>query len=135
MRQDAELRSLIESTEALIESYPTKIALVREPSLVPDGLGGQIPNPAEEETTLPAKERHFAPITDFVKLGLSFGELIDDRGRRMTPTHILVGPPNDDIEEGDTFTDAGQDYTILRVFPDRSYMTKGIVGQEVRMMV
>lgn len=123
--------ALRQDTQQIIDEEPTSIALIRPAAKISDGAGGFVSS--GNPTTLPAKERYFGGITDFVKIELAFSTL-DDRSKRMTPTNILIGLHDDDIRVGDKFVLRDNTYTVLRVSKEL-HQVKALVGLPVTVKV
>lgn len=108
---------LIQSTADLIASEPSSIALSRVET-TSDGAGGRRPGAPVD---LEAVDRFFSyvaanPITHF-----------DDGGSYKSEAGVLIGMPDDDIRNGDTFTHNGLNFRVTKVFDDRRYQTKAEV--------
>lgn len=123
---DEELQAQREATEDLIASRPTRIALVRSAAARSDGAGGviRIGKPVQ----LPPVDRYFGGVQLSIRSGIithqgghdQFGDVNESRW-------ILAGPPNDDVQPGDTFTFDGRDFKVEKVATDRSYVTRATV--------
>lgn len=113
----AELSELIKTTEDLIVENGMEIILVRvvmerTPS---GGVKRRDPTPQ------PPKRRYFGAVTQDPRI------ILDEKGDRVEARHVLVGPPEDDIKEKDTFKIGDRTFKVMELHPDVSYQTKAWV--------
>lgn len=117
----------IEQTKTLLDIDGEYISLHREAEWVDDGAGGQ--TRAEEDGPTIAKQLFWffeaAPIAHIAR-GSNFQETIG-MGQRVTTNYVLVGMPDANMRQGDTFWRDGEPYVIEFVHPDRKFMTLGEV--------
>jgi hypothetical protein len=123
---DAELSAQLEATQDLIASRPTPITLFRPAAPVSDGAGGTL-RPAAP-TALATVERYFGGPSLSIRSGIITHQGgHDDGGVRHEAHWVLAGPPDDDIQDGDTFVYDGRNFKVERVSADRSYVTRASV--------
>lgn len=107
-----------QSTQDLIASEPTTITLNRS-TWESDGADGRRRSSAP--VAQPAKQRFFSGIA--ADRSIAFNQL----GLRKERIYILIGLPDDDIQEGDLFTLPTGNYRVVWVDDDRRYQCKAEV--------
>jgi hypothetical protein len=106
-------------TNQLIRRFGRDIALVRPAGWVSDGAGGRIRSGTE--TLLPPVRRFFSgtvPNNDF---------RIRAQGERQVGRFVLIGLPDDDIQQGDYWIDGTTTYRVDYVHDYPRYETRAEV--------
>lgn len=127
-----DLTVMRKNTEDMIAARPTSIALIRPVGLVSDGAGGMKPV-AGSPTNFSAKNRFLSEITDATKIPFPSAQV--EYGINFVATHILVGTYDDNVQKGDYFVHNGRRLTVMRIFTDRTYETKALLGEESEVLV
>lgn len=112
-----ELEELRKTTRDLIEEDHLPIALVRSgwERTATAGIRKIDPEPQD------AVDRFFGAITGDPR------EIRTGAGEQLVALHVLIGLPDDDIQEGDTFTVGNRTFLVAEVHPDHSYQCKAWV--------
>lgn len=119
--ESIELEEQIKTTADLIEHYGMDVTLVREPPLVPDGAGGRV----RDGSAVPQepKRRFFQGVTTDSEF------VVNVDGEQVRTTHVLVGMPDDDIQQNDEFELNDQKFKVVWMHPFIGYEVKGRVIQ------
>lgn len=96
------------------------MSLSRPPEYIDDGEGGQV-RLGDEDTTLPPVKRFYGSL---VRQG---EHIVTPAGEQFFTEHVLIGMPNDDIREGDTFTIGDRRMHVRYIHPDTTYQVKAYV--------
>lgn len=104
------------STALMIEKEGRDIQLHRPSTFVADGAGGRIANSPEE--VLPVRRRYFSIIHEVSRVGLRESVATEATGTELIPTHVLIGPYDDDIRQGDWFWADGVKFYVHDVERD-----------------
>lgn len=117
-----EEQALSEGTSDLIRTSGVKISLVRKPNWEVTDSGGAR-HVAGADTTLDPVRRFFKPVAQDSRL------LVNWKGEIVETSHILVGPEDDEIIPGDTFTLNEREYEVIAMHPDTSFQVKAYVRE------
>jgi hypothetical protein len=105
-------------TAAFIAADSLQLALLRTPA-VPDGAGGVRSGPTQ---TLPAQTLRLIPLGDGAQ------ERFTRDGVAVTPSYMLMGKHDADIQRFDEFTLDGRRYQVVFVNQNQQYEVKGEVA-------
>lgn len=113
-----------EQTQIILDMHGEKISLKREPQLVDDGAGGVMPDPDHTGGTLAEQTFwfHEAAPTAHIARGTNFAEIIN-MGQRTTTGYVLLGMPDVNVRQHDTFKHGVHEYKVTYVHPDRAWQT------------
>lgn len=113
------LDAQIRNTQQIISSEPTSISLRRPAKMVADGAGGFMPSTNNDKSVSTA-DRFFGTVSEaFMR--------VDQEGREMLITNMLVCLPDDDIQFNDYFTLDGRKYLVSFV-EARPYQKKAFLS-------
>jgi hypothetical protein len=107
----------IKSTRDLIDSDPTPITLFHS-EWVNDGRGGRRRSTVAEPEAPAPVDRFFSAIAADKSVSFNMLGITKDR------VYILIGMPDDDIQEGDVFQVNAKNFRVIWVDDDRRYQTK-----------
>lgn len=120
------IEAQLQATATLIDAEGQMVSIVRPTLAVDDGEGGYTRVDNYDPPVLAAVKRFFGST-------LRQGELIrTPEGEIFKTEHVLIGPPEDDIQKLDTFELFGREFVVRYVQPDRRYQTKGYVTSHVK---
>jgi hypothetical protein len=117
----AELSELTKTTEDLIEEDSIDIDLQRTEDVRTPSGGVKKGQPID----VPVQRLHFAAVMTDPRNAIS------EHGDRMVAGHVLVGMPDADIKEGDTFAFGTRKFRVNEVHPDRSFETRAWVVEDI----
>ena len=133
---DTLTRAKRKSTALIIEKEGRDIQLHRPGKSVLDGAGGR--KPSGPGTTLPPKRRYFALIHEVSRVALRESVATEATGSELMPTHVLIGPWDDDIRVGDWFWADGVKFYVHDVERDllhKEWEFKAKCGTRVPLFV
>lgn len=107
-------QALIDGTEDLIRESGQPISLIRPSAWETTPSGGQRRVDGAEATMDPV-ERFFSAVTS------GPAEIWDERGQILRLNHVLIGMPEDDIQEGDTFLLNNRTFEVRWIHPNVTY--------------
>ena len=112
-------REQLRQTQQLIDGEPTQLVLKRNPPAIKTAAGGRVaaPDPVDLEPQtvfFGAKSRDDLPLQD-------------TQGERVIQYYVVVGMPDLDIQNGDTFMVNGMDFTVTFVHRNLAYEIKADV--------
>lgn len=113
-----EIRELRKSTEDLIAYDHVAVSLSRTEYERSPGGGVR---KAGAPTVQDPKDRYFGDVIQDPHV------IQTEAGEETVTSKVLIGPYDDDIQEGDEFTVAGHDYKVAEVIPDHTYETRAWV--------
>lgn len=119
-----QVQGLVEQTRRMIDYRGEDITLTRPGEKVSDGAGGETKGTS---VTMPTVRRWVARL-DTRELALTGFTTAVPTG--FAATHMLIGMPGDDIQEGDWFWHQGRKRLVIRVDENFEYQTKAYVGTE-----
>jgi hypothetical protein len=105
--RDEELARLRATTVQVIAREGTAVALRRSGGLTDDGAGGHLPS--DDSSLLEPVQRWFRHPRAAPDAQES------DSGERVVRKGVLLGPPGDDLREGDTFQLEGVTWEVQEV--------------------
>lgn len=107
----------IQTTKDLIESEPTMISLKRSSPWVRTASGGRI-RAEGEPTVLDPVARWFSGIVEDAHI------VTRDEGEQIVCRHVLIGMPDDDVQEKDFFSVGERNFEVIEIHPARDFQTK-----------
>jgi hypothetical protein len=119
MSQITELQAQQRVTDQLIKRFGRDIALIRPGAYVSDGAGGRTRSGADSH--LPAVRRFFSGTVPNTNFTVRF------EGERQVGRFVLVGPPNDDIQQGDYWQEGATLYRVVFIHENPEYETRAEV--------
>lgn len=118
MPTDAEVREASALTRMLILNEPSEIIIDRPGADEDDGAGGKVRG--AEPITLDPQQVFVSPVTrdsDYRQSSFAQG----DQGESFTNRFVIVGMPDADINQYDTFVWKGHTIKVLFRHPDNGY--------------
>ncbi len=120
MSRITELQAQRRVTEQLIRRFGRDIALVRPAAYISDGAGGR--TRSGTDSFLPAVRRFFSGSTP------NTGFVVRFQGERQVGSFVLIGLPDDDIQQGDYWQDGATMYRVTYVHDNPRYETRAEVA-------
>jgi len=118
------LRALQQGTSTLINQESVDIQLTRQPAWEQTEAGG-VRRSSGAADILDSQSFFFGEVrSDAV-------EVRSDRGEAVVLRHVLIGPADADVEEGDSFSVGGRSFKVEYINPNREYQTKAYVSERV----
>lgn len=110
---DIEAEEQLKTTQDLIYHCGRDLELNRRASYVSDGAGGRV---RQGSDVLQSPKRLF-----FQQIRSNDVYYVNQQGESVLSTYVLLGMPDDDIQEGDTFSVDGLSFEVIWIHPDIRY--------------